>query len=178
MSTHDYTVDNQGFPSFRADMNGALQALASTNFSATAPTVTFPGMLWGDSVANQLKVRNAANSGWVVLLNLNEDFGGNQSLKSTEGWSSQPSGILYQWCSASFTISGNANTFYDYAITFPKAFSTVYRVYITPHTSLYIDRVVGLKSWTTTTCTVSVAHTAANFTSLNMQIGVWAVGLE
>ena len=67
MSQHDFTIDNQGFPAFRSDLNNALQALASTNTGATEPTTTFAGQLWVDTANDVIKLRNEANDGWVTL---------------------------------------------------------------------------------------------------------------
>ena len=67
MSQHDFTIDNQGFPAFRSDLNLALQALASTNTGATEPSTTFAGQLWVDTANNVFKLRNEANTDWVTL---------------------------------------------------------------------------------------------------------------
>ena len=40
MATHDYVIANQGFPSFRADLNSALQAVVSNNSDSSAPSTT------------------------------------------------------------------------------------------------------------------------------------------
>jgi len=75
MSTHDYVIDNQSAPAFRADLNNVLAAIASQNSSGTAPTVTFANMIWYDTTANQIKKRNEANSAWIVLGTLDETAG-------------------------------------------------------------------------------------------------------
>lgn len=67
MSQHDMDVANQAGAAFRADMNLALQALASTSAGTTEPAVKFPCQLWADTTTNLLKIRNAANSGWNVM---------------------------------------------------------------------------------------------------------------
>ena len=67
MSQHDMQVDNQGFPSFRADMNNALKALASAASGDTQPTTRYPNQLWADTANNLLKIRNTANTLWRVL---------------------------------------------------------------------------------------------------------------
>lgn len=58
---------NQGGAGFVNDMQSFLDALFSSNSGPTAPTVTVAGMLWPDTSASPptLKMRNAANSGWV-----------------------------------------------------------------------------------------------------------------
>ncbi len=48
MSQHDMVIANQTFPSFRADVNDALQALASTSKGNTRPPTVYAGQLWID----------------------------------------------------------------------------------------------------------------------------------
>lgn len=72
MSQNDMTIANQGFPATRADINLALQALASTSSGATAPSTTFANQLWYDDANNILKIRNEANSAWISILTLNQ----------------------------------------------------------------------------------------------------------
>ena len=40
MAQHDYSIANQGFPSFRSDLNNVLSAINTNNLGATAPGVT------------------------------------------------------------------------------------------------------------------------------------------
>lgn len=75
MATHDYVIDNQSAPSFRADLNSVLQAIVSTNASATAPATTYANMLWYDTATNTLKKRNEANSGWITIGTFDEGTG-------------------------------------------------------------------------------------------------------
>jgi hypothetical protein len=72
MSQHDLTIDNQGFPAFRADLNNALQALGSTQSGTTAPSPTFANQLWYDTTNNILKIRNEDNDAWISLLTLDQ----------------------------------------------------------------------------------------------------------
>ncbi len=72
MSQHDFTIDNQGFPAFRSDLNNALQALGSTSSGASAPTTPFANQLWYDTANNILKMRNEDNDAWISLLTLNQ----------------------------------------------------------------------------------------------------------
>ena len=75
MANHDYVIDNQSAPAFRADLNNVLAAIVTQNSSAIAPTVTFANMLWYDTANNQIKKRNEANSDWVVLGTVDEAAG-------------------------------------------------------------------------------------------------------
>ena len=72
MSQHDLTIDNQGFPAFRADLNNALRALGSTQSGTSAPSPTFANQLWYDTTNNQLKIRNEDNDAWITLLTLDQ----------------------------------------------------------------------------------------------------------
>jgi hypothetical protein len=69
MAQADQTVQNNTFPTVRADINNNLAALFSDNSGATAPTVTVAYQDWIDtSGANPLwKKRNAANNAWITL---------------------------------------------------------------------------------------------------------------
>jgi hypothetical protein len=75
MATHDYVIDNQTAPNFRADVNNALLAIVSQNSNATAPSVTYANMFWYDTANNQLKKRNEANSDWITLGTIDEGTG-------------------------------------------------------------------------------------------------------
>lgn len=48
MAQHDLVIANQGFPAFRADLNGALGALGSTSKGASRPSGAVAGQLWLD----------------------------------------------------------------------------------------------------------------------------------
>ena len=70
MSTHDYSLSNQSGASFRSDLNNALAAILSNNSNASSPSVTVAYMIWVDTNANKLKIRNSANDAWIDLINL------------------------------------------------------------------------------------------------------------
>jgi len=72
MSQHDFDISNQTAPSFRADLNDALAALASLSSGATAPSTTYANMLWYDTANNLLKMRNESDSAWINIGTLNQ----------------------------------------------------------------------------------------------------------
>lgn len=72
MSQNDYVIANQTTPLFRADLNSALQALASTSSGATAPDTTYANMLWYDTAADTLYMRSEADDAWITLGTLNQ----------------------------------------------------------------------------------------------------------
>ena len=112
MSQHDLTIDNQGFPAFRADLNNALQALGSTQSGTTAPSPTFANQLWYDTTNNILKIRNEDNDAWISLLTLD------QSADSVSQISTALAVLSAGTLSApSITTTGDTNT----GIFFPAA---------------------------------------------------------
>ncbi|MCW2305365.1 hypothetical protein M2324_003787 [Rhodovulum sulfidophilum] len=50
-----------------AMLQGALSAIQSGNAGATPPAETAAGMVWVDTDAHALKMRNIANNGWITL---------------------------------------------------------------------------------------------------------------
>jgi hypothetical protein len=65
MSQHDFDVANGTGSAVRGDINAAIQALASQNSGATEPATRYPYMVWADTTAGKIKIRNAANSAWI-----------------------------------------------------------------------------------------------------------------
>lgn len=75
MSQNDFNLANQGFPSMRADINSALQALASNSSGSTNPSTTYAYQWWYDTSANILKIRNAANGAWINFASFDQGAG-------------------------------------------------------------------------------------------------------
>lgn len=67
MAQHDYSIANAGGAAVRSDINDVLAAILSQNSGATEPAVTAPFMPWYDTAAGALKIRNAANTAWVLF---------------------------------------------------------------------------------------------------------------
>jgi hypothetical protein len=77
MAQHDYQIINQSGASFRADINSALEAIATNNSGSTAPSTTYARQFWADSATEKLKVRNAGNTAYIeVLPDLTKIYGG------------------------------------------------------------------------------------------------------
>ena len=74
MATHDYVVSNGTGAAVRSDLNGALAAIVSQNSSASAPATMYAYMLWADTTAGIMKMRNGANSAWISLWELDGTF--------------------------------------------------------------------------------------------------------
>ena len=80
MAQHDYNLANQSGADFRADLNNALSAIATTNSGATSPSTTFAHQLWVDTANSVLKIRNSANDAWIttgVSITADNTFTGN-----------------------------------------------------------------------------------------------------
>lgn len=67
MSQNDFVIANQAGAAFRADVNSALQALASLSSGTSAPGTTYAYQLWYDTTTSLLKIRNGANNAWVII---------------------------------------------------------------------------------------------------------------
>ena len=72
MSQNDLSIANQGFASFRSDLNSALQALGSTNSGTSAPSTTYANHLFYDTTNNILKIRNEDNDAFISLFTLDQ----------------------------------------------------------------------------------------------------------
>ena len=67
MATHDYVIDNSTGANVRTDINNVLQAILTNNSNSSAPSTTAAYMLWADTTANIVKIRNSANNAWINL---------------------------------------------------------------------------------------------------------------
>ena len=105
MAQHDYDIANGTGAAVRSDLNAALAAVLTNNSGASSPTTTQAYMLWADTNAGQLKIRNAANNNWIVIgtlastnLGLVPNAGGSQA------------NVLGSAASPSYSFSGDTNT--------------------------------------------------------------------
>jgi len=67
MAQHDYNIGDQNGFDFLLDLNNALSAIATNNAGSSEPNTTFAHMLWFDTNNDLMKVRNEANSEWLIL---------------------------------------------------------------------------------------------------------------
>ena len=70
MAQHDYVIDNSTGANVRADINSALQAIATNNSGSSAPSATFASQFFADTNAGIMKLRNTSNNGYVNLFTL------------------------------------------------------------------------------------------------------------
>jgi len=57
----------------RTNINNALNTLVTLNSGPSEPSTKYAYMLWADTTAAKLKIRNAANDGWVIIGELPTD---------------------------------------------------------------------------------------------------------
>ena len=67
MAQHDYNIGDQNGFDFLVDLNNALSAIATNNAGSSEPNTTFAHMLWFDTNNDLMKMRNEANSAWVIV---------------------------------------------------------------------------------------------------------------
>ena len=67
MAQHDYSCADASGVAFLADLNNALAAIASSNSGNAAPSTTYSYQPWADTATGLLKIRNAANNGWITI---------------------------------------------------------------------------------------------------------------
>lgn len=67
---HDMVVDNSTAATVRADINSALSALATNSSGATEPATKYAYQWWADTTSGYMKLRNAANNGWITTYTL------------------------------------------------------------------------------------------------------------
>ena len=66
------TIENQGFPALRSDLNNSLTALATNNAGTSAPSSTYANQFWYDSTNDLLKMRNSDDDAWITLACFNQ----------------------------------------------------------------------------------------------------------
>ncbi|HEY9629384.1 MAG TPA: tail fiber protein [Coleofasciculaceae cyanobacterium] len=86
MSSHDYVLEDGPGLTFRADLNNALQAIATQNSGTSFPAVTYPYMTFVDSGTNIRYQRNATDTAWISQGSANLDFFG-----------LVPAGAIFMW---------------------------------------------------------------------------------
>ena len=100
MAQADGVVANASGAAVRADINDQLAAVFTNHSGATAPATTYAYQYFVDTSANEIKIRNGANSSFI-------------SLRGTDGQVILPAGTA---AAPSIYFSGETNTgLYEYA---------------------------------------------------------------
>ena len=74
MAQHDYVIDDASGAAVLSDLNAVLSAVRTNNSGATEPAAKWAYMLWSDTTAGVLKMRNSANNAWIVLFELGKAY--------------------------------------------------------------------------------------------------------
>ncbi len=93
----DGAISNGSGFAVRTEINAELKALYSTSIGPTEPTTKHHCQLWADNAADQLKIRDKNNNGWIVLRGLDASFqtpDGSQTAPSYNFASSTNTGIF------------------------------------------------------------------------------------
>ena len=64
---HDFNLANQSGENFRADLNNALNTIATNSSGANEPSTTFAYQFWVDTTNSLMKIRNSADDAWITL---------------------------------------------------------------------------------------------------------------
>ena len=83
MAQNDFVIADQTASAALADINSALQSLASCSSGSTQPSVRYANQLWYDTSTHILKVRNEANSAWINILYVHQADGAVHILDNT-----------------------------------------------------------------------------------------------
>jgi hypothetical protein len=75
MAQSNYNIPNQSAPAVRTQLNAVFSSIATNNSGTTAPSTTFAYQWWYDTTTNILKMRNAANSGWIEIAAFDQGAG-------------------------------------------------------------------------------------------------------
>lgn len=76
MTQNDLDIANQTFPAFRADLNSALETLATQSAAEDAPNPPRPNQFWYQPSSGLMRMRNNDNTGWRTLF----DFSGSSTI--------------------------------------------------------------------------------------------------
>lgn len=72
MAQFSYSILNVTAAAARSAINNVLSAIVSQNSGSSEPSPPFANMIWYDSSANILKMRNENNSTWITLATLDQ----------------------------------------------------------------------------------------------------------
>lgn len=109
MAQHDMDLANGTGAAFRADANAALAALVTLSSGASEPSNRFAYMLWADTSAGLLKIRNAANNAWITVGSL-----GSTNLGLVPNAGGSQANAVGSAAAPSYSFSGDTNSgFYN-----------------------------------------------------------------
>lgn len=157
MAQHDFDVANGTGAAVRADLNDALEALATLSGGSSAPSTTYAHQWWFDESVGILKVRNSANTAWV-----------NVAVQDTAGWATYHQGALL-----------NSSGTWTPVITFdtPGDLNVVYSAqqghYNVIGDMVFVQATLATSTFTHGTASGQLRVTGLPFTSANDTLAFW-----
>ncbi len=88
MAQADGIVSNASGAAVRADLNNQLAAVFTNHSGPTEPSTTYAYQWWADTTNGVMKLRNAANSAWITMFQLDGEW---TSLALENGSAASPS---------------------------------------------------------------------------------------
>ncbi len=88
MAQADGIVSNASGAAVRADLNNQLAAVFTNHSGPTEPSTTYAYQWWADTTNGVMKLRNAANSAWITMFQLDGEW---TSLALENGTAASPS---------------------------------------------------------------------------------------
>jgi hypothetical protein len=88
MAQADGIVSNASGAAVRADLNNQLAAVFTNHSGSTEPSTTYAYQWWADTTNGVMKLRNAANSAWITMFQLDGEW---TSLALENGSAASPS---------------------------------------------------------------------------------------
>jgi hypothetical protein len=153
MAQHDYIIDNATGATVRADLNNVLAAIATLNSGSTAPATTYAYQPWADTATGLLKLRNAANTGWITVGTLATANLGLVTAPATAGSSGlvlETDGAGVQtWAGRVRYVAGTA---------------------VTPTSGTYVD-FTGIPTWAVKITVLFVGVSTSGTSNLQIQLG-------
>jgi hypothetical protein len=107
----DYVIANATGSGVRTDVNSVLSAIVTKNSGTAEPSATYSYMWWADTTLNKLKIRNGANTSWLVIGDLDA-----ASFNLTDAFANVTSAVTLtdtQLNNAVYLVSGTKMVFYE-----------------------------------------------------------------
>ena len=107
----DYVIANATGSGVRTDVNSVLSAIVTKNSGTAEPSATYSYMWWADTTLNKLKIRNGANTSWLVIGDLDA-----ANFNLTDAFANVTSAVTLtdtQLNNAVYLVSGTKMVFYE-----------------------------------------------------------------
>ena len=126
-SSGDLQVANQGFPSFRSDLNEILQAIYSCQSGTSEPANHYANSFFYDETNNVLKFRNEDNDAYITIMGFDQtaDTTTNVVTDATQTFTKAQIPSTFDDTFASVTGSFNFDTYQNFIVTLASGINTL-----------------------------------------------------